>query len=825
MLRRIFFVVSVIVVSVLLTGSIYGVHMYYKVTRDMPKISGIRDYLPKAVTTLTANDGTILAEYYDQKRYPVSFQDIPLIVRNAFLAAEDGNFYSHKGIDFTSILRAIYVNFKSSKAKQGASTITQQIVKNLLLNRDKTYERKIKEAILSYQIESALTKDQILEVYLNEIYLGLDAYGISAAAKAHFHKNLNDINIAEAAFLAALPKKPAELSDPKNREGAIIRQQYVISQMLKHNMITLEQAEEARNFKLVTYPRNEANVFHAPYFSGFAYRELENIVKQINPNFNPVIPGGFVVKTSLDLRADKFATRALQKGLRDIDKRKGYRGPLGNINDTEQLKQKPNMNYKLSKDELLKLVSLKIDNFEPGVLYPAIVKEKLKKDETLKIEVGGSEQIISLKGLGWAKKFITRKTKIIPGEDMYTATSITPYQFLRIGDVIEVSLINEEVNLEQVLEEDPESDGSVANDNLSNTVEKIESGFKFKLDQTPEVEGALVVLNHQTGEVKTVIGGYSFKRNVFNRAVQAELQPGSSFKPFVYLSALEKLNFTPSTIVPDSPISMVAGNGKLWSPGNFDGKFLGPITLRTALQKSRNVVSVYLLNKVGVDKVIDVARKLGITTPIPRNMSISLGTPEVHLIEMVRAYGAIGAGGWLADQLVITEIKDRTGKIIYQGESKQKNVIKAEDAFVLTNMMKGVIERGTATVLKKLNRPIGGKTGTTNGHNDTWFIGFTSKYAFGVWVGYDQKAALGKEETGGKAAAPIILNFLENYLKGEKIEDFDIPAGVVPVPVDVNSGDPVAESSFIEYFKLGTEPSSYGSEYKTDELLFTGDEF
>ena len=389
------------------------------------------------------------------------------------------------------------------------------------------------------------------------------------------------------------------------------------------------------------------------------------------------------------------------------------------------------------------------------------------------------------------------------------ATSGKPESRISVNDVIEVSL-DEEAKEKLVTKKDGSTE------------------LRLVLDQTPDVEGAMAVQNALTGEVKALIGGYDYQRSVFNRATQGKLQPGSAFKPFIYLAAVEHLHYTPSTIVPDSPISMVAGDGKLWAPQNYDHKFIGPITLRTALQRSRNVVSVYLLQKLGVQRGIQSARKLGITTPIPPNMSIALGTPEVKLVELVNAYGAFAAEGWLADQIFIKSIRDRDGKIIYEKRTNQKKVIEDTDAFIMANMMKGVVERGTAQRVKELGIPVAGKTGTTNDQMDAWFVGYTPEWVAGTWVGFDVKRTLGRFETGGKAAAPAFVYFMKEWLKDAPPLDFNIPDGVIPVTVNINSGrltSPDAPDAFVEYFKSGTEPRTTASEIEIPQDYLTNDEF
>ena len=790
MFSKIFKLVIIIggisIVVAIVGAGIFGFYTYNRLTGDLPKISRISDYEPKAVSQLLADDGSLIAEIYDEQRYPVKFEEIPLIVRQAFLAAEDANFYSHAGIDFVSIVRAVWKNLTSHESKQGASTITQQIVKSLLLSREKTYERKAKEAILSYRLEKALSKDEILWIYLNEIFLGSNAYGVKAAAKAHFHKELADLSIQEAAYLGGLPQRPSSLTNPRNRKLALDRQKYVLGQMLNNNFITQEQFEQARDSELVIYPAEQNTIYAVPYYSGHAIKEVKAIFEQLGMPNAESIPGGYIIETAASVKAYDFAEKAVKKNLRELDKRHGWRGII---------------NAKNLKSEWLtqKFSSVRSpENLSPVEVYPAKVLKINKASSSVSVQVGEIQGIVDLKKCAWASSYVDSKGNII---------SAKPIEIIQSGDWIEVSL---------------DSDASKAEDGEVKIL-------RFVLDQTPKVQSAMTVLNALNGEVKAVIGGYDYQQSQFNRATQGLLQPGSSFKPIIYLSAVEYLNYTPSTIVPDSPISFPAGDGTIWSPKNFDNKYLGPITLRTALERSRNVVSVFLIDRVGVSKVIDNARRLGLTTTIQPNLSIALGTPEVKQIELVHAYGAFAAEGWLADSIVIKSIKDRKGQVIYE---KQPHQVKAIDdpanAFIMANMMKGVIERGTAQKVKVLGRPIAGKTGTTNEHMDAWFIGYTPEWVAGVWVGNDVKKTLGKIETGGQAAAPAFIYFMEKWLKDEPIQDFNIPDGVVPIAVDRASGrltSPENKEAFTEYFKLGSEPKFTSQELEIPNDYLNNSEF
>jgi len=755
-----------------IAAALVGSYFYIRLTRDLPQIESLKDYRPNAVSAVYSADGALIAEVFDQggKRYPVQFKDIPLRVRNAFLAAEDADFYHHPGIDPVSIIRAVLKNLMRKKVRQGASTITQQTVKSLLLTRERSFERKAKEAILSYRLEKYLTKDEIFSIYLNEIFLGSGASGIKAAARVHFHKELDQLSIAEAAYLAGLPQRPSELTNPKNRKEAIDRQRYVIRQMVQHGMITTAEGEAAREEPLTIYHQEEQTIFAAPYYASYVINDvLPEVFKKIGPYVSASSPGGYSIETSVDLKATDTAIRALQKGLREVDKRRGWRGPLGRANGEANG----------SSEKVLTPSDL-----EPNHLYRAVVERVGPEAGTVTVRVGAVEGKVDFKKAPWAKRYL--KDDVPQG--------VEPIRLVQANDILEVSY-----EVPKPAGDSEKSEKKEVKNDLVN----------FSLDQTPQLEGAFFLANALTGEIKTMVGGYDYKRSQFNRVVQARRQPGSSFKPFVYLSAVESLGYTPSTIVPDEPISLPAGNGELWTPGNFDGKFLGPITMRTALQRSRNVVSVFLVEKMGVEKIIQTAHRLGITTDIPPNLSIALGTAEINMLELVRAYGAFASGGWLAEPLVVKRIKDRDGKVIYEQEPHGHRVIDEDSAFLMANMMKGVVERGTATVLKALEKPMAGKTGTTNDQMDAWFIGYTPEWVGGVWVGFDQKKMIGGKETGGKVAAPIMLYFMQEFLAKTPPLDFLVSDGVIPVSVDLNSGHPVPADSlgaFVEYFKSGTEP-------------------
>ncbi len=784
-------------------AALFGAWAYFYLTRDLPRLARIEDYQPPAVSRVLARDGTLIAEFFAEKRYPVKLSEVPDRVRKAFLAAEDASFYSHHGIDPVSIARAVYKNLQSGNAKQGASTITQQVVKNLLLTPEKSLVRKAKEAILSYRLERRFSKDEIFEIYLNQIFFGNGAYGIKAASRIYFHKELPELTVAEAAMLAGLPKAPSSYSPLRNMEKAKVRQGTVLGQMREAGFITEAEMQKAEQEKIAVYPASQQNIFASPYYVGEIRRVFAEKWRDLDLDTD-----GLEIVTAVDPRADQLALQALRLGLREVDKRRGWRGPLATMSQKEYL-------AKYGKVELV-----------PDSPLPAYVRSVTKG--VALVLVGEREYSINLQESGWAKKFLDSNDEARFGE---------PGSVLKPGDIIEVAF----------REDSKQASGADGRRPL-----------KLLLDQTPQIEGAIVLIDPLSGEVRSMTGGYDYNHSQFNRVTQSLRQPGSSFKPIVYLAAIDKFSYTPSTIVHDTPRSFRVGD-TVWTPANFDEKFLGPITLRTALEKSRNLVSADIVSRIGVDAAIEYARLLGITSPMGRNLSLSLGSSEVSPLEITRAYGVFPAKGILFDSVFVTKITDRFGKVLYDYTAEKpeqaKRVINENSAFVMANMMKGVVERGTGYKVKELGRPVAGKTGTSNDQMDAWFVGYTPQWVCGVWVGFDQKKAIGSKETGGVVSAPIWLSFMRDFLNAEearaaselerearleaeqlgieyrppKVErqlDFAVPEGVEPFWVSKHSGARAsagAAGAIVEYFVKGTEPdqnahiSSEGSEYGEGE--------
>lgn len=796
LLRAIILGSLIIGMLLIIAGGVFLFWGYHYITRDLPDLESVKSYNPSAVTSLHAADGTLIAEFFEERRYPVPLAEIPPMVRNAFLAAEDVNFYSHPGIDPVGIFRALIKNLRAGEARQGGSTITQQVVKNLLLTPERSLERKAKEAVLSWLLEKRLSKDEILELYLNMIFFGNTAYGIKAAAHVYFHKELAELTVAEAAMLAGLPKAPSYYSPHAHPERAKKRQRYVLQQMAKAGFISEDEGRGAARSELQVYRGSAQNVYHAPYYVAEVRRNLVEKWPQYM-----IDRDGLRIDTAVDLVAYEMAERALQRGLRDADKRRGWRGPLAQITGADQ------------KTFEAKYAGSIQEQLAPNLPHPALITAWDARTQRGTIFLGrGRTGKLSLENGAWAKKQLGAQDQVRwqPLEGL-----------LRIGDVIEV-----------IPREQPATkDGENARD----------LNGEYQLDQTPELEGAVVLLHPESGKVITTIGGFSYQRSVFNRATQALRQPGSTFKPVVYLAAIDGFRYTPATIVHDMPQTFRIGD-QIWTPANFDEHFLGPITLQTALEKSRNLVSADIVARIGVDAVIQYARKLGITSSLGRNLSLALGSSEVTPLEMTRAYGVLAARGVLADSIFVTRITDRHGTVLYDFEKERiataKQVIPESSAFIMAHMMKGVIERGTGYRIRPIGRPVAGKTGTSNDQMDAWFVGYTPTYTCGVWVGFDQKRTIGDKETGGVVSAPIWLALMQPYLQWldereyekaveqakleaeqlgtpyvapEKISplDFSIPEGVDPYLIDRNTGAMTIEGdpeAILEYFAHGSEP-------------------
>ncbi len=769
---------------VFLVGIAGAVGLFWHFSKDLPDYSQLQDYEPPVMTRVHAADGALVAEYARERRLYLPIQAIPKLVLHAFIAAEDKSFYEHGGLDFSGIARAglAYLqNYGSNRRPQGASTITQQVAKNFLLTNEVSIERKIKEALLSLRMERTYSKDKILELYLNEIYLGIGAYGIAAASLLYFDKSVHELTVAEAAYLAALPKAPNNYHPFRHRERAIERRNYVIDRMVEDRYIATQDGEHAKRDPLTVSPRpTGAHIFAAEYFAEEVRREVYERYGE-----KKLYEGGLSVRTTLDPKLQVTARKALVDGLVKYDEQQGYRGPVTKID--------------IAGDWGVKVAEVKhLSDVAPWRL--AVVLEVT--DQAARIgfqpgrEPGGAVAkertvgIVPIEGVKWAKA--------ASGPERNRAVQRVQ-QVLQPGDVVYVEPLN--VN--------------------NNT---------FRLRQTPEVSGAIVVIDPWTGRVLALVGGFSYDLSQFNRATQALRQPGSSFKPFVYAAALDN-GYTPSTVVMDAPLEIDQGASGTWRPENYSGKFYGPQTLRFGIEQSRNVMTVRLAQDIGMPLIAEYAKRFGVYDDLPSYLSFALGAGETTVLRMTAAYAMFANGGKRIKPTLIDRIQDRYGHTIFRHDQrecrgcqatkwqnqpepsfvdKREQVLDPMTAYQVTSMMEGAVQRGTATVLKEIGKPVAGKTGTTNDEKDAWFVGFTPDLAVGVYLGFDKPRHLGRGATGGHLAAPVVKEFLKAALVEKPAVPFRVPSGIKLIRIDSKSGmraGPGQQAGVIlEAFRPGTTP-------------------
>ena len=787
--RFIGFVFATGAIVFVIAAAIVGA-VIFKFEQDLPDYSQLKNYEPPVMTRVHASDGSLLAEYAHERRLYLPSAAIPQLVKNAFTSAEDKNFYTHRGFDPEGIIRAAYVFLQGSKRVQGASTITQQVAKNFLLTNEVSFTRKIKEALLAMRIERTYSKDKILELYLNEIYLGLGAYGVAAASLVYFDKSVNELTVAEASYLAALPKAPAALHPVRNRDRAVERRNYVVDRLLENGWIKQADADKARKDPLtVTNRSNAAHTFAGEYFAEEVRRDIFERYGE-----KKLYEGGLSVRATLDPKIQVMARKTMAAGIVTYDEAQGWRGASSKLD--------------ISGDWGVKLADVKaLSDISPWRL--AVVLDV--SDQSARIgfqpqrELGGAVSkerptgIITLDGVKWAKPTSgTTKGR--------TPTAMS--QVLSPGDVIYADPLFRDGN-------------------------QVEG--QYRLRQLPEVSGAMVVMDPWTGRVIAMVGGFSFDQSQFNRATQAYRQPGSSFKPIVYSAALDN-GYTPSTQVVDAPIEIDQGQGAgVWRPENFSsGKYNGPTTLRNALRLSLNTVTVRLAQDIGMPLIGEYARRFGVYDELPNYLSFALGAGETTVMRMATAYAMIANGGRRVKPTLIDRIQDRYGRTIFKHDTREcrgcdapagwknqtepqlidrrEQVLDTMTAYQITSMMEGVVQGGTAIAVKEVGKPIAGKTGTTNEAKDAWFIGFSPDIVVGIYLGYDKPRPLGKGNaaTGGHLAAPIARDFLKLALADKPAVPFKVPAGLKLVRVDAKSGMRAGPGdsgrTILEAFKPGTAP-------------------
>lgn len=755
MYKSLFFCLKIFAVLILIGCAVVG-YIIYHYSRDLPDYSQLARYYPPSVTRIYSRDGKLMEEYAFERRVFVPINSVPSSLIESFIAAEDKNFYNHPGIDLLGIVRAAFLNISNylhHRRMEGASTITQQVVKNFLLTNEVSLERKIKEAILSYMISRVFTKDQILELYLNQTFFGRGAYGVAAAAQNYFNKSVEELTIAESAFIAALPKAPSELNPERNYARVKARRDYVIARMFEDGYITKDAAKEAMDSPIVLRKRSKEETVTADYY---AAQVREEVIRRLNSK-EEFYTGGLTIITSLDAKMQQLAENSLRKGLREFDRRRGFRKPIANIpldNWQEEIKKLPTppslLEYKLAV-----VLDVADNHAEIGL-------------------IDGSKSKIPIAEMKWARSNL-KSAKVL----------------LKKGDVI--------------------------------VVEPIAGGYTLR--QIPEVNGAIMVMNPNTGQVLASVGGYDFSTSKFDRVTQALRQPGSLSKTFVYLAALEN-GVKPNQIFNDGPIEISQGPGMpSWRPKNYEGKFLGEITMRTGLEKSRNLITVRVATAVGLTKIVDIIKRFGINNEPKKVYSMVLGSIETTLSRMTNAYAIIANGGKKVEPHFVELIKDRNGKIIYRRDNRECLSCNVSDAnldiaileipkediyrvtdeatdYQITSFLTGAIDRGTGYAAKKLGKIIGGKTGTSNDSKDTWFVGFTPKIVVGSYVGYDTPKELGKRATGSNVVLPIFIDFMSNAYKDEPSLPFKVPDSIKLIAVDRATGKITPSGTVIEAFKV-----------------------
>lgn len=793
MVRLLGYFFGIGVVMALLVAA--GIALYIgDVSKDLPDYEVLAKYEPPVTTRVHASDGALMAEFARERRLYLPIQAVPDRVKAAFLSAEDKNFYTHPGIDMTGLARAVITNVQnmgSGRRPVGASTITQQVAKNFLLTRDQTIERKVREMILSFRIEQAYSKDRILELYLNEIFFGLGAYGIAGAALTYFDKSVNELTVAESAYLAALPRGPSNYHPFRNTDRAIERRNWVIGQMVENGYVDPAEGEKSKALPLGVQPRRGGTyLFAGEYFT-------EEVRRQLIARYgeDALYEGGLSVRTTLDPELQLIARKSLQNGLMKYDTLRGYRGSITTI--------APGDDWGPALFEVPSLGD--VPEWEVAVVLAAGdegLDIGLKPAAQVSGEVGDDRRIgrVSLGNMDWAMRHVVDGKRV---------KANSPADVLKPGEVVYVEAVEGE-------------EGAYA------------------LRQVPEIGGGMVAMDPHTGRVLALVGGFSYAASEFNRATQAYRQPGSSFKPIVYSAALDN-GYTPASVVLDGPIRIVSG-GRVWEPKNYGGQFAGPSTLRAGIERSRNLMTVRLANDMGMPLVAEYAERFGIYEDMSPVLAMSLGSGETTVMRMVSAYAVMANGGKQIKPSLIDRIQDRYGKTVFKHDERSCEGCVAEEwnsqsepelvdnaeqvldpmtAYQITSMMQGVVQRGTAVTVSELGYPIAGKTGTTNDEKDAWFIGYTPNLVVGVYMGYDQPKPMGRGATGGGLAAPIFKEFMAAALEGTNPVDFEVPAGMKRIAVDRKTGmraEAGQGGAIVEYFKPGTGPADSYWVIGMDEL-------
>ncbi len=749
-------IVLMSLVAVTIGGAALVGGIIWHFSRDLPSLDLLQNYQPSLITTVYSDDRQPIGQFFIERRILTPLPEIPKTLTQAVIATEDARFFEHPGLDFIGMLRAAWTNIRHGGRKvEGASTITQQLARALFLSSERSYERKIRELVLAYKMEVVSGKEQILETYLNQIYFGQGAYGVGSAAQSYFGKDIRGLTLAESAFLGGLPKSPSRFSPFSAYESAKKRQEHVLARMEEVGFITAAEREAAVRETLNFHRPGSEHL--APYFVEYVRQLL-----MAKYGESMVYKGGLQIYTTLNVEMQKAAESAFLNGVRELDKREGWRGPRRTVDVATFQPSELS-----SRDPLLK----------PGYLGEGVVL-KVAKDHYL-VQVGPFSAKLAFDDMAWAKR-------MLKGPDPTVDFVVNPNlkSLLKPGDVIEIGV--------KRLTKD---------------------GVQLTLEQTPVVEGGLIAIDPKGGAIRAMVGGYDFTRSEYNRAVQAHRQPGSAFKPLIYATAMSQ-GLSPGTQILDAPVVYEqAEDEKIWRPENYGRKFHGMVSLRDALAQSHNLATVRLLDKIGVKNVIEFSRTVGVTSPLPADLSLGLGTSSVGLLELTSVYGVFLNQGSRVEPFAVKSVKDNTGKVLEVIEPEPHEVISKEAAYLITNMMEDVVQRGTGQAAKVLGRPIAGKTGTTNDYINAWFIGGTPNLVTGVYVGFDDRRSLGESETGARSALPIWIGFMKEALKQLPVVPFEIPDGVTFVKVDSSTGlleseqDGEGHKETVELFTKGSEPT------------------
>ncbi|MBN2231202.1 MAG: PBP1A family penicillin-binding protein [Deltaproteobacteria bacterium] len=774
--------IPVVIAVVGTLGTAAGVYCYF--SRDLPRITSLKDYRPLAITEVYADGGELIGRYYLEKRKIVPIEEIPTLLKRAFIAGEDSRFYEHPGLDFLGVFRALIKNIAAGRVVQGGSTITQQVTKSLLLTPERKLKRKIREAILAWRIEKYLSKEEILFLYLNQIYLGHGSYGVEIAAQTYFGKHTRDLTLAEMAILAGLPKAPSRYSPISHPERARRRQVYVIGRMVEEGYISAAEARAALAEPLVLPERSDP-MSRTPYFTEHVRRYLDETY-----GYDRLYKSGMQVYTTVDVEMQAAARVALDGGLRALDKRQGFQGPL---------KTCPPLGFDDCRRKLAESVGDPAA-LAPGMMVQALVERVDDAAGEVSLTLGIRPAVLPLEKMRWARRPEADGTRRANQRIDKPSAALEP------GDVVLVRI-----------EEVPAGDAAFP--------------VTVSLEQNPEVQGAVVALDPFTGMVRAMVGGRSFAESEFNRAIQSRRSPGSAFKPIIYAAGLDR-GLTPATIFLDNPVIYQDPDAwdEVWKPQNYEQRFYGPTSLRQALVHSRNLVTIKVLKRIGIPHVIAYAQMLGIESELSPDLTLALGSSGVSLMELTRAYAVFANGGYRIGEKFIKRIENRDGEIIEdheplwvqaggvgQGDAPVVDgdrAISPQTAYLMASMLESVVERGTGRRARELGRPLAGKTGTTNDYFDAWFLGFAPQLVAGVWVGFDELKPLGRHETGSRAACPIWIDFMDTALKRYPKKPFTIPTGIVFAKIDPETGllaTPRTENPVYESFREGTEPKQFST--------------